>query len=322
MSNDHLIQWLLAAETPSIRYLTMRDIIGFSLDAPEMVETLKAMRSIGPIPAILGGQMESGAWSGEKSYYTPKYTSTHWSMLLLSELYADPSDEMLLRGREYMLTKTAQEAKGHADGGQHGLECFWGNLLRYVLYIDGDAGKDPRISNISRILAVNAPQADWCCVYNDDRPCAWGAARALWGLAKLPEEMRTNQVKTAIESGLCFLIDDYNLVNADYPIPERGKIHSLWSRTSFPLFYQADILFVLRVLMEYNELDRRGTQPALDWLASRRLANGSWRGSSPYRSKTWREFGDRGETDRWVSLYATLTLRSVYEGFIETSSDG
>jgi len=307
MSIDQLVAWLLTAETPSIRYLTMRNLKNLSPDHPEVLITREEMKTNGPIPQILAGQTDTGSWSGENSYYTPKYTSTHWSMLLLTELAIDPSDARLLRGVEYMLAKTRQEAIKHVNAGHHGLECFWGNVLRYSLY--SDIGEDSRVSNIIQILAVNAPQADWCCVYNDERPCAWGAARALWGLGMLPEKLRTIEVKTAIESGLSFLLDDYNLVIADYPAPEKGKIHSLWSRVNFPLFYQADILFVLRVLRELDALDRSGIQPALDWLMSRWLKNRRWRGSSPYRSRTWRELGGREEIDRWVSLHAALILQ-------------
>ena len=80
------IAWLLNASTPSIRYLTLRHL----LDRPETdtgVRTARQdMKTTGPIPTILAGQTETGHWDGERSYYTPKYTSTHWSMLLLAEL--------------------------------------------------------------------------------------------------------------------------------------------------------------------------------------------------------------------------------------------
>jgi hypothetical protein len=82
------------------------------------------MKAVDPIHAILEGQMETDAWSGERSYYTPNYSSTHWSMLLLSELFAGPSDVRLLRGMEYMLIKTDQEAAEQVIESQHGLECF------------------------------------------------------------------------------------------------------------------------------------------------------------------------------------------------------
>ena len=51
-------------------------------------------------------------------------------------------------------------------------------------------------------------------------------------------------------------------------------------------------------------LDRPGAQEALAWLAGRRQKNGRWRGSSPFRGRTWRELGGPEETSRWVTLQA------------------
>jgi hypothetical protein len=64
----------------------------------------------------------------------------------------------------------------------------------------------------------------------------------------------------------------------------------------------------LRVLDELNMLHQPGAQPALDWLEQRRGKNGRWAGGSPYRGRTWKELGDRQETNRWVSLYACRIL--------------
>ncbi len=80
-------------------------------------------------------------------------------------------------------------------------------------------------------------------------------------------------------------------------------------KLNFPLFYQTDVLFALRVLDDLGALDRPGAQPALTWLAERRQKNGRWRGSSPFRQRTWRELGGREETDRWVSLQSAQLLQ-------------
>ena len=140
-------------------------------------------------------------------------------------------------------------------------------------------------------------------------PCAWGAARALWGLAALPAkpmERRSPEVAAAIASGLALLLEGNRLPRADYPTP--GKIHKIWSHVNFPLFYQADIPFVLRVAAELGALDHPGASPALAWLAARRRADadGTWRGTSPFR--TPRGLWDHAEIDRWATLHAASVL--------------
>lgn len=302
MNDTNLIPWLLSARTPSIRYLTLRRLLGRGEEDAEVQAVRQEMIAIGPIPAILAGQTERGNWAGEHSYYTPKYVSTHWSMTLLAELDADGQDERLRRGVEFMLADT--EAGVRREG--HGLVCFWGNLLRYALH--GGFGDDPRVARLTDRVVRDATGAGWRCVHNAELPCAWGAARALWGLAALPVERRSPEVTAAIASGLAFLLESGRLVEADYPTP--GQVHAIWGRLNFPLFYQADILFVLRVVGELGALDHPGAQPALAWLAARRQANGTWRGASPFRARTWRALADREETDRWVSLHAAMVLRS------------
>ncbi len=307
MEDGDFIHWLLNAGAPSIRYWTLRHLLGRAEADAKVRSAWEEMHTTGPITAILAGQTETGRWSGERSYYTPKYTSTHWSMLLLAELAADGADPRLRRGADSMLTATLGELEKVTGGEEHGLSCFWGNVLRYTLHCG--FGCDPRVALVIDYLVRDAQVGGWRCAYNDELPCAWGAARALWGLAALPLEQRSAAVASAVELGLGFLLEAHSLIDASYPA--RRKVHPLWFRLNFPLFYQADILFVLRVLAELGALDHPGARPALEWLVSRRKANGRWRGSSPYRQRTWDALADHEDTDRWVSLHAAIVLKQA-----------
>jgi hypothetical protein len=307
MIDGPLVDWLLEAQSPSIRYLTLTQLLGLSQAHPDVKLTRQAMQINGPIPAILAEQSESGAWRGEKSYYTPKYTSTHWSMLLLAELAADPVDGRVKAGAAQMLEATRPGLEQRVKKGAHGWTCLWANLLRYTVH--AGLAQDARVEAVIAALMVDSLQFNWRCPYNEERPCAWGAARALWGLAALPPELRTAEVEATLGSATHFLLNEYRLVQADYPSWNGGRRSELWSRLNFPLFYQADILFVLRALADAGALDHPGAPPALEWLAQRRKANGRWGGASPFRQRTWRMIGDRTEIDRWVSLQAAIVLK-------------
>lgn len=309
MLKQELTDWLLKAKTPSIPYLLLAKVSGLPPDNAQVrLARLKVARG-GPVPAILAQQTKAGNWRGERSYYTPKYVSTHWSMMLLTELGVDGEDPRFRRGVEYMLATTAEELHRQMDSGSIGLACFWGNLLRYALH----AGNldDPRVQNLIR-NAVSSLEKDSCrCEHNQDRPCAWGVVRTLWGLAAVPENRRRRQTGKAIRQGLSFLLDSHHLEKSDYPFPARGKINPIWFDLNFPLFYQADILFSLRVLGELGELNQHGAQSALDWIERKRGNNGRWRGASPYRQRTWTALGGREETDRWISLFALQALQKA-----------
>lgn len=311
---DEWIAWLLDSPTPSIRYLTLRDLLEMPEDDQDLRAAWVAMKEYGPIPKMLDQQSEEGHWVGEHSYYTPKYISTHWSLMLLSELAVDGSDPRFRRGVAYMLDATQDRLGERLGEREHGLECFYGNLLRYALhaaYLD-----DPRVEEIVEYLVRAATLTQWRCEHQNELSCVWGAARALWGLAALPPGYRTAEIGAAINQALEWTLGAHHLVEADYPTP-KGKIHALWSRMNFPLFYQADILFVLRVLAELGALDHPTAVAAIDWLRARRNKNGRWRGSNPYRQRTWAALSqDKEDTNRWVTLQAALVLQRAKVSFV------
>lgn len=308
MVSENFKDWLLAAPTPSIRYLTLRHL----LDQPETDANVQAARrdimASGPVPVILAKQTDSGQWADEHSYYTPKYVSTHWSMLLLDEFAADGNDPRFRQGVEFMLGKTRQWLEQATTERKAGWTCLWGNILRYAVH--GGYADDPRTQAVVSYLLLHSLQGEVChCEYNANLACAWGAARTLWGLAALPPSYRPDDYEASVRHALKFLLESFSLIEANYPTP--GKIHPIWFSLNFPLFYQTDILFVLRALADLDALNHPGAQPALDWLEVQRDKSGRWRGSGPYRSRTWKGLAGVEETSRWVSLHAAMILRQA-----------
>lgn len=310
---DSLTAWLLSSPTPSLRYLTLRHLLDRREDDADVQAERAAMRVTGPIPAILDELTDDGYWLGDRSYYGRKYNGTHWSLILLPELAADPDDPRLRRGVDFILDATAKNhmLQGRFDKSvpspdQYGFTCLWGNILRYAAYFG--CGDDPRLQPMIDYVERNLETGACHCQLNGYLPCAWGAARVLWGLAALPRH--ATAVTSAIERGLDFLLNPaYSLAAGSYPTS--GKVHKLWSKLNFPLFYQVDVLFVLRVLGELGALGQPGAQPALAWLEAQRQPNGRWRGVSPYSARTWKVPGDAQDTSRWVSLHAALVLRQA-----------
>ena len=174
---DVIIDWLLDSSTPAIRYLTLRQLQGWTETDHDVRDARQEIMRSGPVPAILAHQAEAGNWSDERSYYMPKYVNIHWSMLLLTELAADGSDARLRRGAEYMLSATEDELGKALSAESHDLSCFWGNLLRYACHC-GLQG-DPRVHHVVRYLVADGQDAGWRCGYNGDLGCAWGCACAL-----------------------------------------------------------------------------------------------------------------------------------------------
>ncbi len=310
---ESLISWLLNSPTPSIRYLTLRHLLGYAENHVDVQSIREQMRTTGPIPLILSKQTPAGHWESDDRMYGTKYIGTHWSMVVLTELATDPTDAHLRRGLEFMLAATDrnhmledQFDKSVPSPEVFGFTCLWGNILRYAAYCG--LTDDPRVTRIVEYVVRNLEAGQGKCHINDYLTCAWGAARSLWGLAALPQ--RSEAVDHAIDTTVKFLLSSENEL-AEGRYPSRGSIHALWGKLNFPMFYQTDVLFVLRVLGELNALGQPGTQRALTWLEAQRQPDGHWRGNNPFQSRTWKISGDRHDIHRWVSLHAAIVLQQV-----------
>src|SRR3989454_1071155 len=128
-------------------------------------------------------------------------------------------------------------------------------------------------------LVQDSKKFDAACWINGDQPCAWGYARLIWGLAALPAGARTREVARTIRRGVEFLLS-YRVERGKYPTDTEPSY--LWRQVSFPLFYQADVLFVLRALDAAGAIDDDRVQPAIAWLLSRQDPRGRWAGRAPY----------------------------------------
>lgn len=300
--NQETIAWLLESPTPSIRYLSLTHLLGRPETDTDVQSARRSITTSNPVLNILEKQQPEGYWQYQKHYYSPKYRSSHWSMLLLSELGIDPRHPALQKGADFMLDCIENDKRLRIEKGTF-WGCLWGNILRYQLYCKSPANE--RVGAILEYVVRDVRNLSRC-PYNNDLPCAWGVVRGLFGLALIPEKQRNARTQEAIRTGLKFLLEDYDLIEADYPYVE--KIHPLWSKLSFPLFYQSDILFVLRVAKELDALDYPQAQRGLARLHKLRNKNGTWSGGSPYQKRTW-PFMARGDSvNRWISLHALSVL--------------
>ncbi|HLZ47412.1 MAG TPA: hypothetical protein VKR80_02040, partial [Candidatus Limnocylindria bacterium] len=86
-----------------------------------------------------------------------------------------------------------------------------------------------------------------------------------------------------------------------------GRSH-LWRQLSFPLFYQADVLFVLRAIDAAGAIGDERAQPALAWLLARQDARGRWGGRAPYADR----MPSRIDASKWVTLQAATILKHAF----------
>ena len=87
------LPWLLHPDTPAVRHLALRDLLGRPSDDAEVVDARATAMATDPIAAILAAQHPDGYWEKPGPGYATKYRGTVWQLIFLDQLGADPADE-------------------------------------------------------------------------------------------------------------------------------------------------------------------------------------------------------------------------------------
>jgi hypothetical protein len=300
-------------------------------DDPDVRAARAAAMTTAPIAPILEAQSPEGWWVKPGSGYGPKYTGSTWSLIFLDQLGADGADERIRRGCAYLLDQVATASGGFGMSGSATLRprpstvahCLNGNLLRAFVgfgWLD-----DTRVAaaidwEASAIMGgAAAPQfyrsgtsgPGFCCAVNEHLPCAWGATKALLGLARVPAERRTPTVSAAIDAGVEFLLS-VDPATAAYPAGWGGIISGSWFKPGFPSGYVADVLQVLEALADVGRASDPRVVNAVRWLLDKQDADGRWRNEYPYAGKLWADIDQKGPPSKWVTLRACRVLRAGF----------
>jgi hypothetical protein len=320
------LPWLLEPDeaNPGVRYRALRDLIGRASDDPDVVAAQAEVMQTGPVPGILDAQSPEGYWVKPGPGYSPKYRSTLWSVLFLSQLGADGQDERMQKAVEYVFTHAQAKNDGFACNGRPSttIHCLWGNVVRALLDLGywGDERLEYAVEALARSVTgdgyewyrrsgVQAP--GFVCSANYGLPCAWGAVRVLWALNRVPVNDRSSVIKAAIKTSSDFLLQ-YDVARADYPYRER--ISSSWFKFGYPLGYVTDVLLNLEALVEAGSGGDPRLDETFDWVRSKQDESGRWKMEYSYRGKMWVDIEKKGQPSKWVTLRAVWVLKSSNGG--------
>ncbi|MHB8624753.1 MAG: prenyltransferase/squalene oxidase repeat-containing protein [Aggregatilineales bacterium] len=322
--NGDSLSWLCEPDpvNPGIRYFALRDLLDRSADDPEVLEARSAIMTGGPVPVILNAQHPDGYWQQPGGGYG-KYQGTVWQIMLLSELGADPTDERVRRGCNYVLDHGIASNGGFAynktvlpSGVVH---CLNGNLLYALIRLGclDDSRLQQALDWQARAITGEDPiqyyqsgtsGPDFACAINEKQPCAWGATKAMKALIAVQPAQRTSILQRALERGAQFLLR-YDLAKADYPYT--GKVSSTWFKLGFPLSYWSDVLETLAVLVALGYGGDPRLAKAYHWLLSKQDAQGRWKLENSLNGKMWIDIEKRGQSSKWITLRALRVLKEV-----------
>lgn len=329
--NGDSLAWLLEAETPGVRYLTLRDLLDCPADDPELAAARTRAYTQGPIAAVLAQMDEAGYWSEPGPGYNPKYYSTVWSLIMLAQLgAAAKQDERIARACAYLLDHAlAPQGQFSASGAPSGTaDCLQGNLCAALLDLGYD---DPRLDAAfdwmgrsvtgEGVAPLKDRKADvryyagkcgplFACGSNNRLPCAWGGVKVMLAFSKIPPARRTPLIERAIQQGVDFLFS-VDPADATYPSGWSDKPSGNWWKFGFPVFYVTDLLQTVEALVGLGYGDDKRLSNALDIIRGKQDAQGRWPLEYSYSGKTWVDFGAKKQPNPWVTLRALRVLKAV-----------
>ena len=315
------LPWLLEEETPAVRHVALRWLLDEPESSPAVRRASAAAMRADPIAATLAAQHPEGYWARPGPGYTPKYTGTVWSLMFLDQLGADPGHAGIRRACAYVLehTQTPNGGFGMGSGNSSVVHCLHGNLLRALVGFGWLDDKCVRAAVEWQAGSITGEGFDswyrWAtsgpgfsCGINGGLPCAWGAIKALRGLARIPPRRRTRSVRRAIADGVELLLSRDPAV-ADYPAWSR--VSPNWFKLGFPSGYVADMLQNLEVLAELGHAGDPRLAHAIEVVLSRQDDQGRWRNEYAYERLTWVPFERQRSASKWVTLRACRVLKAA-----------
>lgn len=328
------VSWLLETKTPEVRYLALRDLLECPQTDPELSAARKAAHKKGPIASILAEMDKTGYWVKPGPGYNPKYRSTVWSVILLAQLGASViEDDRIAQACAYLLDQALTESGQFTISGAPSgtVDCLQGNLTWALLELGYDNSRLERAFEwMGRsvtgegIASLEDPQATvryfaskcgptFACGYNNKLPCAWGCVKVLLALGKCPKKRRSPLFKRAIQQGVDFLLS-VDPAEAMYPMGHSQKPSSNWWKFGFPVFYVTDLLQLMEALVTLGYGGDSRLSHVLAILREKQDANGRWNLDYDYMGKTWVDFGEKKQPNKWVTLRALRVLKAVDPG--------
>ncbi len=318
------LDWLLEPGDPSVRFFTLRDILGERPASAKLAQARREIMARGPVARILSRQKAGGYWGEPEDFYArSKYKGTVWNLILLATLGADGRDPRVRRACDFVLEYSQDRASGgfsYAGTARNGgtpsgvVPCLTGNMLWSLVRLGrlGDPGVRRGLDWITRYLrcddgGTRAPREQPYLRYEmcwGRHTCLDGVVKPLKALAEVPAVRRSPAMKRTIDRAAEFLLI-HRLYQRSHAPGRPAKLK--WLKLAFPLMWDTDALEMLDILAGLGCRDPR-LRDAQDLVLSKRDREGRWPLEETYTGRFLVGFGRKGAPSKWVTLRALKAL--------------
>ena len=328
----HVLDWLLSPADPSVRFLTLTELLGEPAEGGEAVAARREIMTQGAVPRILAAQNADGHWGGPGRFYTDKYRGTVWQLIVLAELRADPADARVRAACEAVLRNSQEPESGgfsvecskRSGGGLPSgvIPCLTGNMVFSLVRLGyrDDQRLQRAVDWITTWQRFDDAEGEAPTGGPYDRyemcwgrhTCHMGAVKALKGLAEIPAGHRSPAVAQTLAAGTEYILR-HHVHKRSRDLTRDSKPG--WRRFGYPLMYQTDVLEILGILAKLGMLmegvrDER-SQEAIDLVRTKQAAGGRWRLENTFNGKMLVDIETKGEPSRWITLKALQVLKAA-----------
>ena len=293
-----VLDWLMEAD-PAIRWQVMRDLTD---TLPEAVRTERSrVATTGWGARLLALQGADGNWGG--GAYSPKWTSTTYTLLLLRSMGIDPDAPAVRRAVDRVRDRVRLGREAQPFFEYRGETCITGMILSLGAYFDVDG----HTAVAEWLTSEQLDDGGWNCqtTAGSRRSSFHTTISVLEGL--LEYERRTSRALPQVrDRGL-----EYLLKRGLFRRASTGEVVSRqWLLFSFPPRWHYDVLRALDHLRDGgSEPDARCSE-AIELVRRKRTRDGQWTLQNPHKGAVHFELeGPAGTPSRWNTLRALRVLR-------------
>lgn len=264
------VEWLLEEDQPSVRYLALTELLDKPQKDPEVKAAKKNIMKRGWAKDILDKQEPGGYWVKETNLYQPKYISTNWMLLILSDLGLTRDEPRIDRACQMWIKRFAKDDGGFDNGGgRFGHLCITGNTARALVkfgFVD-----HPKVRKAFQWFVNNqAKLGAWSCWSYGGPPTgrnldSW---EPLSAFAAYPRQKWTRSMKLAVERGAEFFLER--------DLHKQGDHYEPWYRFHYPIHYYYDILVGLDFMTALGYSSDKRLDFAISLLKKKRRPDGRW----------------------------------------------
>lgn len=306
IASEQVLQWLGEGDA-AIRWQTMRDL----LDCPESEweAERKRVATIGWGKQFIDRQDQEGTW--DSGIYSPKWTSTTYTLLTLIDLGIEPDHPAVKKGADQIMDKGIVRLQGNGRLGslQRNDVCVWGFYLHITAYF-GLAG--PLLEELCELLLEEQMHdGGWNCRRQRLASVRHGSFHTTFNVLE--------GLRVAARRGLMdreeFLESEakameFMLQHRMYKSDKTGEvINEHFTEFSYPPRWHYDVLRGLDYIRETPFAHDPRLSDALELLESH-AHGGIWAAQNKHAGKTHFNLEPTARQSRWNTLRALRVLRA------------